>query len=246
MPGETAPCHATSPVPPSVPAACRSPPAAKYTAALRDAPAARLVRKEPVHAEPARRLALHLRDVESDMGTTTARLVGDALAWTLKDRELTWSLWESWQAPDAHARYRAQEALNAHRVDEIAVHDAPFVQVVYAVLEMAADEAAPPELLRAAADVLDRLVGHGNHICNPAIYGVRADGWLTASRMWQTVYTTTDPVAALAAAALRTLGDAARIPDEDELTDADCMFTLQEAVRLAVTAADLAVGRAAA
>jgi hypothetical protein len=54
------------------------------------------------------------------------------------------------------------------------VHDAPLAQVVYMVLEMAADEAPGAELLRAAADVLDKLVGAG-HICNGAVYGVRAD-----------------------------------------------------------------------
>ncbi|MXM68698.1 hypothetical protein GR925_36130 [Streptomyces sp. HUCO-GS316] len=61
------------------------------------------------------------------------------------------------------------------------MHDAPLVQVVYMVLEMAVEEveSASANLLRAAADVLDRLVGHGNHVCNPAIFGVRAGGWLT-------------------------------------------------------------------
>lgn len=34
---------------------------------------------------------------------------------------------------------------------------------------------------------------------------------------------------------------AARIPDEDEATDADCMFTLEKAVNFAGTAVDLAV-----
>ncbi|WP_371576093.1 hypothetical protein [Streptomyces sp. NBC_01314] len=92
------------------------------------------------------------------------------------------------------------------------------------VLEAAAEEKASAELLRAVADVLDRLVG-ASHIGNPAIYGVRAGGWLTKPRMWERVYPTTAPVAVVAAAALRTMREAARIPDKDELTCADCMFT---------------------
>ncbi|MGW3312924.1 hypothetical protein ACWDG9_40820 [Streptomyces sp. NPDC001073] len=59
------------------------------------------------------------------------------------------------------------------------------------------------------------------------------------------MYTTTAPVAVVASAVLRTLREAARLPDEDELTDADCMFTLQEAFRFARTAADLAAISAA-
>ncbi|MFE5199046.1 hypothetical protein ACFQ93_36025 [Streptomyces sp. NPDC056601] len=130
-------------------------------------------------------------------------------------------------------------------MDEIAVHDAPLVQVVHMVLEMAADEAAPPQMLRAAADIPNRLVGYDNYICNPAIYGVRAARWPTAPRMWVPAYTTTDPVATLAAGALRSLRDAACIPDQDEMTDAECLFTLQEAVRFALSAADLAARAAA-
>ncbi|MEV0936379.1 hypothetical protein ACIBMX_47045 [Streptomyces phaeochromogenes] len=100
------------------------------------------------------------------------------------------------------------------------------------------------DLLRAAADVLDRIVG-ASHICNAAIYEVRAGGWLTESRMFERFHTAVTPVAVVAAAALRTMREAARIPDEDELTDADCLFTLQETVRFACTAADLAARQAA-
>lgn len=123
------------------------------------------------------------------------------------------------------------------------MHNAPLVQVVYTVLERAADEAASPDLLRATADVLDNLVG-SSHVGNAAISGVRADNWLTA-RTWDWLYTTTEPTAVLAAAALRMLHDAASIPDEDDLTDTDCWFTLKEAARLARTAADLAARPAA-
>ncbi|MFB8272933.1 hypothetical protein ACFC96_40990 [Streptomyces sp. NPDC055955] len=216
----------------------------KYTALLRAAAAPPFIRKDPVHADSARRLADHLRAVEGDAAQKAARFVDDALAWALKDRELLWVLWET---PDSapEARRRAGDVLKAHRVDEIAVHDAPLVKVVHLVLEMAADEAAPPQLLRAAADVLNRLVGYDNYIFNSAIYGVRAAGWLSAPRMGEPVYTTTDPVATLAAGALRSLRDAARIPDEDDLTDAECLFTLQEAVRFALSAADLAAPEAA-
>ncbi|MFH8260460.1 hypothetical protein [Streptomyces roseolus] len=134
--------------------------------------------------------------------------------------------------------------MREHHDGEVTVHDAPLVQAVHLVLEAAADQQGTPELLRAAADVLNELVGR-SHICNAAIYGVRADGWLTPRQTWERVYTTTDPVAALAAAAMRTLRDAADIPDEDELTDADCMFTLKEAVRFTSAAADLAARLAA-
>ncbi|MFJ9250341.1 hypothetical protein [Streptomyces sp. NPDC101776] len=77
--------------------------------------------------------------------------------------------------------------MDEHVVGEVTVHDGPLVQVVYMVLEAAAEEEVSAGLLRAAA----------------------------------------------------------RIPDENELTYADCMFTLQEAVRFARTAADLAVTSAA-
>ncbi|MFD7919715.1 hypothetical protein ACFV3R_10860 [Streptomyces sp. NPDC059740] len=211
----------------------------KYTKLLRSQ---RGVRKEPVHVEPARRLAAHLRaDLGAD-GEKAALLVDEAVAWALKDRELKHALL---RAPDGlAARTRLRAALDRHAADEVRVHDAPLVQIVYTVLEMAADQEAGAELLRAAADVLDRLVG-ASHICNPAIYGVRAGGWLTAPRMWERIYTTTAPAAVVAAAALRTMRDAARIPDEDEATDADCMFTLQEAARFARTAAELAARPAA-
>ncbi|MDX3695021.1 hypothetical protein PV726_32725 [Streptomyces europaeiscabiei] len=214
----------------------------KYTELLRAKPGPRGARREPVHAEPARRLAAHLR---ADLGADAdkaARLVDEALAWALKDRELKHALLRT--DGDLAARARLRPALDKHAAGEVTVHDAPLVQVVYTVLEMAAEEEASADLLRAAADVLDLLVG-ASHICNPAIYGVRAGGWLTEPRMWERVYTTTAPVAVVAAAALRTMREAARIPDEDELTDADCMFTLQEAVRFARTAADLAVRTAA-
>ncbi|WP_327341372.1 hypothetical protein [Streptomyces europaeiscabiei] len=124
--------------------------------------------------------------------------------------------------------------MDEHAADEVTVHDAPLVQVVYLVLETAAEEEASAGLLRAGADVLDRLVGHGNRISNSAIYGVRASGWLTEPRMFERICTTTAPVAVVAvvaAAALRTIREAARIPDEDEPTDADCVFTLQGDVR---------------
>ncbi|RNG33522.1 hypothetical protein [Streptomyces botrytidirepellens] len=145
---------------------------------------------------------------------------------------------------DCAARARLRPALAEHAAAAVAVHDAPLVQDVYLALEAAAEQEAGADLLRAAADVLDRLVG-ASHIGSPAISGVRAGVWLTAPRMWERIYTTTDPVAVVAAVALRTMREAARIPDEDEVTDADCMFTLQEAARLACTAADLAARPAA-
>ncbi|SEE34212.1 hypothetical protein [Streptomyces sp. KS_5] len=217
----------------------------KYTELLRAMPGPRDARREPAHAEPARRLADRLRaDLGAD-GENPARLIDAAVVWALKDRELKHALLRT--QGDLAARARLRPALDEHAAGEVTVHDAPLVQVVYMVLEMAADEdkAASADLLRAAADVLERLVGHGNHIFNPAIHGVRADGWLTEPRMWERLYTTTAPAAVLAAAALRTMREAARIHDEDELTDADCMFTLEEAVRFARTAADLAVRPAA-
>ncbi|KNE81404.1 hypothetical protein AB0B04_18755 [Streptomyces xinghaiensis] len=209
----------------------------KYTELLRAKLGPRGARREPIHAEPARRLAAHLRAGLGADGEKAARLVDEAVAWAVKDRELKHALLG---APGGlAARARLRPSLYEHAASEVTVHDAPLVQVVYMVLEAAAEEEASADLLRAAADVLDRLVG-ASHICNSAIYGVRADGWLTEPRMFERIYTTTDPVAVIAAAALRTMREAARIPDEDEMTDADCMFTLQEAVRFAHTAADLA------
>lgn len=172
-----------------------------------------------------------------------ACLVDDALAWALRSRELTWRLWETPES-DAVARGRVRDALSEHSAGEVTVHDAPLVQVVHMVLEMAADEAVSPGLLHAAAGVLDGLVGY-THLGNAAVYGVRAGGWLTTKQMWERVYTTADPAAVVAAAALRALRDAAGIADEDELTDIDCWFMLQEAARLARTAADLAARPAA-
>ncbi|MGW2767328.1 hypothetical protein [Streptomyces sp. NPDC001275] len=217
----------------------------KYTELLRAKPGPRSARREPAHAEAARRLAARLRADLGAEGETAARLVDEAVAWALKDLELKHALLRAHGDPAARACLRP--AVDEHAVGAVAVHDAPLVQVVCMVLELAAGEedAASADLLRAAADVLDRLVGHGNHLCNPAIYGVQAGGWLTEQRAWERIYTTTAPVAVVAAAALRTMREAARIPDEDELTDADCMFTLQEAVRFARTAADLAVCPAA-
>lgn len=214
----------------------------KYTELLREKFDPRGARREPVHAEPARRLAAQLRVGLGADGEKAARLVDAAVAWAVKDHELEHALL---RAPGGlAARARLRPVLDEHAADEVAVHDAPLVQVVYMVLEAAAEEEASADLLRAAADVLDRLVG-ASHIGNPAIYGVRAGGWLTEPRMWERIYTTTVPVAVVAAAAVRTMREAARVPDEDELTDADCMFTLQEAVRFARTAADLAVRPAA-
>lgn len=217
----------------------------KYTELLRAKSGPHGAYREPVHAEPARRLAARLRADLGAEGEKAARLVDDALAWALKDSGLKQALLRMPAASAARARLVA--VLDEHAVGEVRVHDAPLVQVVYEVLEMAAEEeeSVSAELLRAAVDVLDRLVGHANHICNPAIYGVRAGGWLAEPRMFERIYTTTDPVAVVAAAALRTMREAARIPDEDEATDADCMFTLEEAVRFARTAADLAVRPAA-
>ncbi|WP_151484229.1 hypothetical protein [Streptomyces albicerus] len=215
----------------------------KYTELLRAELGPRGARPEPARAEAARRLAALLRAGLGAEGETAARLVDEAVAWALKDRELKHALLRT---PDRAARARLQPAVDEHAAGEVTVHDAPLVQVVYGVLELAAEEeeSVSAELLRAAADVLDRLVG-ASHICNPAIYGVRAGGWLTEPRMWERIYTTTAPVAVVAAAALRTMREASRIPDEDEATDADCMFTLQEVVRFANTAADLAARPAA-
>ncbi|MFG3590513.1 hypothetical protein [Streptomyces sp. NPDC047990] len=216
----------------------------KYTELLREKLGPRGARRESAHVEPARRLAAQLRAGLGADGEKAARLVDEAVAWALKDRELKHALLRT--PGDLAARARLRPVLHEHAAGEVTVHDAPLVQVVYMVLETAAEEeeSASADLLRAAADVLDRLVG-ASHICNPAIYGVRAGGWLTEPRLWERIYTTTTPVAVVAAAALRTMREAARIPDEDELADADCMFTLQEAVRFARTAADLAVRPAA-
>ncbi|MFD7705420.1 hypothetical protein [Streptomyces caelestis] len=84
--------------------------------------------------------------------------------------------------------------MGEHAAGEVMVHDAPLVQAVHMVLEAAAEEEEPvsAELLRAAADVLDRLVG-ASHIDNLAIHGVRAGGWLTEPRMVERIYTTTAP-----------------------------------------------------
>lgn len=210
----------------------------KYTELLRLKPGAR---REPVHVKPARRLATQLRADLGTGGEKAARLVDEAVAWALKDRELKHALL---RMPDLSARARLRPALDEHAAGEVTVHDAPLVQVVHMVLEMAADQEAGADLLHAAADVLDKLIG-ASHIGSPAIYGARAGGWLTEPRMWERIYTTTAPAAVVAAAALRTLRDAARIPDEDEITDADCWFTLQETARLARTAADLAARPAA-
>ncbi|MGA5895080.1 hypothetical protein [Streptomyces venetus] len=214
----------------------------KYTELLREKLGPRGARREPVHVEPARRLAAQLRVGFGAQGEKAARMVDAAVAWAVKDRELKHAL--LWTQGNLAARARLQPAVNEHAASEVTVHDAPLVQVVAMVLEAAAEEEASAELLRATADDLDRIVG-ASYICNSAIYGVRAGGWLTEPRRFERIYTTTDPVAVVAAAALRTMREAARIPDEDELTDADCMFTLQEAVRFACTAADLAVRPAA-
>ncbi|MGW4825197.1 hypothetical protein ACWEP4_41450 [Streptomyces sp. NPDC004227] len=213
-----------------------------YTELLRAKLGPRGARREPVHAEPARRLAAQLRaDLGAD-GEEIARRVDAVVAWAVKDRGLQQALLRT--PGDCAARARLRPALAEHAAAAVAVHDEPLVQAVYMALEAAAEQEAGADLLRAAADVLDRLVG-ASHISSPAIYGVRAGGWLTAHRMWERIYTTTDPVAVVAAAALRTMREAARIPDEDEVTDADCMFTLQEAARFACTAADLAARPAA-
>ncbi|MFH0246437.1 hypothetical protein ACGRHY_29360 [Streptomyces sp. HK10] len=222
----------------------------KYTELLRAKLGPRGTRREPAHVEPARRLAAYLRADLGAGGETAARLVDEAVHWALKDRELKHALLRA--DGDLTASARLRRALDEHAAGGVAVHDAPLVQAVCMVLEAAADadqeagidQEAGADLLRAAADVLDRLVGDG-HICNPAVYGVRAGGWLTEPRMWERIYTTTDPVAVVAAAALRTMREAARIPDEDEATDAKCMFTLQEAARYARAAADLAARPAA-
>ncbi|MFE9813184.1 hypothetical protein [Streptomyces sp. NPDC005548] len=216
----------------------------KYTELLRAKHGPRGTRREPGHAEPTRRLASLLRAHGGADGEKAARLVDEALAWALKDHGLKQALLRTPAADSTAARTRFRAVLDDHAAGEVTVHDAPLLQVVHMVLEAAAEEEENAELLRAAADVLDRLVG-ASHICNAAIYGVRAGGWLAEPRMVERVYTTTDPVAVVAAAALRTMREAARIPDEDELTDADCMFTLHEVVRFARTAADLAARSAA-
>ncbi|MEU6355219.1 hypothetical protein ABZ896_38905 [Streptomyces sp. NPDC047072] len=213
-----------------------------YTELLRAGLGPRGARREPAHAEPARRLAAQVRASLGADGEEAARRVDAAVAWAVKDHGLKQALLRT--PGGCAARSRLRPALAAHAAGEVAVHDAPLVQAVYVALEAAAEQEAGADLLRAAADVLDRLVG-ASHIGSPAISGVRAGGWLTAPTMWERVYTTTDPVAVVASAALRMMREAARIPDEDEGTDADCMFTLQEAVRCAGTAADLAARSAA-
>ncbi|WP_030872366.1 hypothetical protein [Streptomyces sp. NRRL S-37] len=214
----------------------------KYTELLRAKPGPHGARREPAHVEPARRLAAQLRAGFGADGEKTAHLVDAAVAWALKDRALKHALLQEPGNLAACARLRS--ALDEHAADVVTVHDASLVQAVYMVLETAAEEEMSAQLLRAAADLLDWLVGT-SHICNPAIYGVRADGWLTEPRTFERIYTTTAPAAVVAAAALRTMREAARIPDEDELTDIDCMFTFQEAARFARTAADLAARPAA-
>ncbi|MFD7704158.1 hypothetical protein [Streptomyces caelestis] len=216
----------------------------KYTELLRAEPGPHGAHREPVHVEPARRLAAHLRADFGTAGEKTARMVDAAVAWAVKDRELKHALLHTHGG--LAARARLQPAVDEHAAGEVTVHDAPLVQAVHMVLEAATEEEEPvsAELLRAAADVLDRLVG-ASHIGNPAIHGVRAGGWLTEPRMVERTSTTTAPAAVVAAAALRTMREAARIPDEDELSDTDCMSTLQEAARFAHTAADLAARPAA-
>jgi hypothetical protein len=246
VPGEKTSCHATSPAPASAPRAAQKAAGltGRYTELLRAKLGPRGVRREPGYAEPARRLAAQLRACFGAEGEKTARRVDAAVAWAVKDRELKRALLRT--QSDLAARARVQPAVEEHAADEVTVHDVPLVQVVYMVLEAAALEEAEAsaELLRAAADVLDRLVG-ASPICNPAIYGVRAGGWLTEPRTFERIYTTTAPVAVVAAAALRTMREAARIPDEDETTDSDCMFTLQKAARFACTAADFGARLAA-
>lgn len=215
----------------------------KYTELLREKLGPRGARREPVHVEPARRLAAQLRVGFGAQGEKAARMVDAAVAWAVKDRELKHAL--LWTRGNLAARARLQSAVDEHAASEVTVHGAPLMQVVAMVLEAATEEETSAELLGAAADVLDRLVG-ASHIGNSAIYGVRAGGWLTQPRMFERIYTTTDPVAVVAAAALRTMREAACIPDEDELSDADCKFTLREAVRFARTAADLLAARPAA
>ncbi|MFB0619474.1 hypothetical protein [Streptomyces sp. AGS-58] len=215
----------------------------KYTELLRAKAGPRGVSGEPGHAEPARRLATQLRAGFGAEGEKAARLVDAAVAWAVKDRHIKNALLST-QA-DLAARARLQPAAAEHAAGEVTAHDAPLVQVVYMLEAAAWEEAeASAELLRAAADVLDRLVG-ASHICHPAMYGVRADGWLTEPRMFERIYTTTAPAAVVAAAALRAMREAARIPDEDEATDADCLFALQEAARFACPAAELAARPAA-
>ncbi|MCX4993711.1 hypothetical protein [Streptomyces sp. NBC_00568] len=203
----------------------------KYSQLLRAKPGPRGARREP-----ARRLAAQLRADLGAEGEKAARMVDAAVAWGVKDRELK-------HAPlrtQGDLAVRAPSACRGRaRRRRVIVHDAPLAQVVHMVLEAAVEEEESADLLRAAAEVLSWLVGT-SHIRNPAICRVRVGEWLTELRMWERVYTTTDPVAVVAAAALRMMREAARIPDEDELTDANCMLTLQEAVRFARTAADLA------
>ncbi|MEV0210843.1 hypothetical protein AB0H97_37250 [Streptomyces sp. NPDC050788] len=151
-------------------AACRT---GGYTELLRAKLGPRGVRREPVHAEPARRLAAELRAALGADGENAARLVDQAVAWAVKDRALKHAVLRAGGGLAGRARLRP--VVDAHAAGEVTVHDAPLVQAVYMVLEAAAWEEAGPGLLRAAADVLDRLVGT-SRIGNPAICGVRAGG----------------------------------------------------------------------
>ncbi|MFD7772033.1 hypothetical protein [Streptomyces sp. NPDC059787] len=60
----------------------------KYTELLRAKLGLHSARREPVHVEPSRRLAAHLRADFGADGEKTARLVDAAVTWTVKGREL--------------------------------------------------------------------------------------------------------------------------------------------------------------
>lgn len=128
----------------------------KYTELLAAKPGPRGARREPFC-----RLAVHLR---AD-GENAARRVDEAVAWALKDHGLKQALLRT-PTVSADVRVRLRPVLDEHAAVEVTVHDAPLLQALHMVLKAAAEEEAGSDLLRAAADVLSRLVG-ANHRPHP-------------------------------------------------------------------------------
>ncbi|MFI8932371.1 hypothetical protein ACIG3E_32490 [Streptomyces sp. NPDC053474] len=107
----------------------------KYTELLREL-GPRVVRGEPAHVEPARRLAAQLLAGLGVGGEEAACRVDEAVAWAVKDHELKHALLRTQGGFAAPAGLRS--AVVEHAADEAMVHDAPLVQAVYMALEAAA------------------------------------------------------------------------------------------------------------